>query len=440
ETCKKMQAIIDRIDEERYDAEAKVGKANKEIDDLKIKVVEVAGVKKPALKKVRMSADAMLKALLGSKHTVNFDLRANLKQVKKEVKEEEICKKLQQAIDKIDEDRYDTEAKVEKSDKEISDLKLKVVELGGVKKPALKKVRMSADAMLQALLGGKHKVTMDLRSNLKQVKKEVKEESLMLQIAANWLENEKKELEEAKEAYMAESCPDPDLSGDQAVLMELCKKLSQAIDKIDEDRYDVEAKKPALKKVRMSADAMLQALLGGKHKVTMDLRSNLKQVKKEVKEESLILQIAANWLEQEKKDLVEAKETYLAESCPTTDLNGDQAELMETCKKLHALIDKIDEERYDAEAKVGKADKEIEDLKIKVVDLVGVKKPALKKVRMSADSMLQALLGSKHKVTMDLRSNLKQVKKEVKEEATEAGDWRKNIEDKADRKKMFETS
>ncbi|XP_023270876.1 troponin I, slow skeletal muscle-like, partial [Seriola lalandi dorsalis] len=58
----------------------------------------------------------------------------------------------------------------------IEDLKLRVVELAGVKKPALKKVRMSADAMLQALLGGKHKVTMDLRSNLKQVKKEVKEE------------------------------------------------------------------------------------------------------------------------------------------------------------------------------------------------------------------------------------------------------------------------
>ncbi len=44
--------------------------------------------KKPVLRKVRMSADAMLKALLGSKHTVNMDLRANLKQVKKEVKEE----------------------------------------------------------------------------------------------------------------------------------------------------------------------------------------------------------------------------------------------------------------------------------------------------------------------------------------------------------------
>lgn len=52
------------------------------------------------------------------------------------------------------------------------------------------------------------------------------------------------------------------------------------------------------------------------------------------------------------------------------------------------------------------------------MDLIGVKKPALKKVRMSADTMLQALLGSKHKVTMDLRANLKQVKKEVKEEVS----------------------
>ncbi|XP_030221467.1 troponin I, fast skeletal muscle [Gadus morhua] len=155
---------------------------------------------------------------------------------------------------------------------------------------------------------------------------------------------------------------------------------------------------------------------------------------------SLILSIAANWIEEEKKEAIAAKENHMAENCPAPDLSGDQAALMETCKKLAAILDRLDEERYDAEAKVGKADKEIEDLKIKVVDLVGVKKPALKKVRMSADSMLAALLGSKHKVTMDLRSSLKQVKKEVKEEATEAGDWRKNIEDKADRKKMFETS
>jgi len=156
---------------------------------------------------------------------------------------------------------------------------------------------------------------------------------------------------------------------------------------------------------------------------------------------SLMLQIAAGWIEQETKDLAVAKEAYLAEHCPKPDLSGDQAALLEACKKIHQALDKIDETRYDAEVKVKKSDKDIEDLKLKVVELAGVKKPALKKVRMSADAMLQALLGGKHKTTMDLRANLKQVKKEVKEEPTEqVGDWRKNIEDKADRKKMFETS
>ncbi|XP_061780312.1 troponin I, fast skeletal muscle-like isoform X2 [Nerophis lumbriciformis] len=156
---------------------------------------------------------------------------------------------------------------------------------------------------------------------------------------------------------------------------------------------------------------------------------------------SLMLQIAATWLEQEAAAMVATKNAHMAEKCPAPDLGGDQASLMDVCKKLQQIIEKIDEERYDTESKVSKADKEIQDLKMKVVELAGVKKPALKKVRMSADSMLQALLGSKHKVTMDLRSNLKQVKKEVKEEAVEAvGDWRKNVEDKADRKKMFETS
>ncbi|KAK2880580.1 hypothetical protein Q8A73_023278 [Channa argus] len=156
---------------------------------------------------------------------------------------------------------------------------------------------------------------------------------------------------------------------------------------------------------------------------------------------SLMLQIAASWIEQEKEDIAGMKEAYIAENCPPPDLSGNQAALMEICRKLHAAIDKIDESRYDAESKVQKTDLEIEDLKLKVIELAGVKKPALKKVRMSADAMLQALLGGKHKVTMDLRANLKQVKKEVKEEPTEAvGDWRKNIEDKADRKKMFETS
>lgn len=52
-------------------------------------------------------------------------------------------------------------------------MKLKVQDLGGkFKKPALRKVRVSADEMMRALLGTKHKGSMDLRSNLKSVKKE----------------------------------------------------------------------------------------------------------------------------------------------------------------------------------------------------------------------------------------------------------------------------
>lgn len=52
-------------------------------------------------------------------------------------------------------------------------------------------------------------------------------------------------------------------------------------------------------------------------------------------------------------------------------------------------------------------------MKLKVLDLRGkFKRPALRRVRVSADAMLRALLGSKHKVSMDLRANLKSVKKE----------------------------
>lgn len=34
---------------------------------------------------------------------------------------QDFCKKLHQAIDKIDEERYDTQVKVEKADKEVED-------------------------------------------------------------------------------------------------------------------------------------------------------------------------------------------------------------------------------------------------------------------------------------------------------------------------------
>lgn len=66
---------------------------------------------------------------------------------------------------------------------------------------------------------------------------------------------------------------------------------------------------------------------------------------------------------------------------------------------------------------------QIKDLKLKVLDLRGkFKRPALRRVRVSADAMLRALLGSKHKVSMDLRANLKSVKKEDTEKVR-ASPW-----------------
>ena len=57
---------------------------------------------------------------------------------------------------------------------------------------------------------------------------------------------------------------------------------------------------------------------------------------------------------------------------------------------------------------------QIKELNQKIFDLRGkFKRPPLRRVRMSADQMLRALLGSKHKVSLDLRSNLKSVKKDV---------------------------
>ena len=50
---------------------------------------------------------------------------------------------------------------------QIHDLKLKVRDLGGkFKKPALRKVRVSADEMMRALLGSKHKGSVDFKANL----------------------------------------------------------------------------------------------------------------------------------------------------------------------------------------------------------------------------------------------------------------------------------
>nr|NP_001027709.2 troponin I [Ciona intestinalis]AAL27686.2 troponin I heart isoform [Ciona intestinalis] len=149
---------------------------------------------------------------------------------------------------------------------------------------------------------------------------------------------------------------------------------------------------------------------------------------------SLMLNKAREDLKREMEQKAEAKKAELSQRLePLSGLNSmSSQELMDLCRELHGKIDKVDEQRFDIEARVKKNDTEIEELNQKIFDLRGkFKRPPLRRVRMSADQMLRALLGSKHKVSMDLRSNLKSVKKggEKKEDA-EVKDWRDNIEAK----------
>ncbi|XP_061085399.1 troponin I, skeletal, slow c [Conger conger] len=163
----------------------------------------------------------------------------------------------------------------------------------------------------------------------------------------------------------------------------------------------------------------------------------------------LLLSKAMEELEKETMDRDEEKVRYLGEKLTPLQMSGlSMDELQNLCKHLHQKIDVVDEERYDCEAKVVKNNRDIHELKLKVQDLGGkFKKPALRKVRVSADEMMRALLGSKHKGSMDLRANLKSVKKEdIKQEkvlTTEVGDWRKNVEAMSGmegRKKMFDAA
>lgn len=58
-------------------------------------------------------------------------------------------------------------------EQKIQNLSQKIFELKGkMKRPNLKRVRVSADAMLGALLGSKVKESVDFKANLKTVKKE----------------------------------------------------------------------------------------------------------------------------------------------------------------------------------------------------------------------------------------------------------------------------
>lgn len=56
----------------------KIQEKNQKIYEMKSKL------KRPNLKRVKLSAEQMLSVLLGSKHTQSIDFKANLKTVKKE--------------------------------------------------------------------------------------------------------------------------------------------------------------------------------------------------------------------------------------------------------------------------------------------------------------------------------------------------------------------
>ncbi|KAG5268002.1 hypothetical protein AALO_G00228340 [Alosa alosa] len=184
-------------------------------------------------------------------------------------------------------------------------------------------------------------------------------------------------------------------------------------------------------------------------KATMDKPKSKISASRKLSLKMMLLARAIEELEKEKVDREDEKERYLGEKLPPLQLSGlSMKDLQTLCEQLHAKMGVVDEERYDCEEKVTKHNKDIRELKLKVQDLGGkFKKPALRKVRVSADEMMRALLGSKHKGSMDLRANLKSVKKEdIKQEkvlTSEVGDWRKNVEAMSGmegRKKMFDAA
>ncbi|XP_057692642.1 troponin I, slow skeletal muscle-like [Corythoichthys intestinalis] len=134
-------------------------------------------------------------------------------------------------------------------------------------------------------------------------------------------------------------------------------------------------------------------------------------------------------LEKEKEAKRQERETALSERVPPLQLSGlSLQDLQALCKELHHKIDVVDEERYDINSKVTKNNLELENLSAKIIELKGkMKRPALKRVKISADAMLGALLGAKVKESVDFKANLKTVKKE-EEKKEEVTDWRKNVE------------
>ncbi|KAG7456093.1 hypothetical protein MATL_G00248060 [Megalops atlanticus] len=157
-----------------------------------------------------------------------------------------------------------------------------------------------------------------------------------------------------------------------------------------------------------------------------------------------LLKAAETMLENEKEEKRLERENALNERVPPLQLSGlSMQQLQDICKELHRKIDVVDEERYDIAAKVAKNEKEIQELSQKIFEMKSkLKRPNLKRVRISAEAMLSVLLGSRHKECFDFKANLKTVKKE-EEKKEEVTDWRKNVEAMSGmegRKKLFDAA
>ncbi|XP_061534038.1 troponin I, slow skeletal muscle-like isoform X1 [Phycodurus eques] len=135
------------------------------------------------------------------------------------------------------------------------------------------------------------------------------------------------------------------------------------------------------------------------------------------------------------------REGFISECFPQPKTsNLSVQDLQELCKQLHKKIDVTDEARYDIAVKVGKNEKEIASLRQKIVELKGIKRPSLKRVKKSTDDVLGAYTDPSKLMKPDFKVNLKTVKKED-EKREEVTDWRKNVEAMSGmegRKKLFD--
>ncbi|KAM9377945.1 troponin I, slow skeletal muscle-like [Pholidichthys leucotaenia] len=142
----------------------------------------------------------------------------------------------------------------------------------------------------------------------------------------------------------------------------------------------------------------------------------------------------------ESEEKTREKERVVNECFPPLKMSGlSVQELQELCRDLHQKIDVVDEARYDMEAKVTKNEKELQYLNEKIVELKGIKRPNLKRVKKTTEDMLGACTDSSKLMKADFKANLKTVKKED-EKRGEVTDWRKNVEAMSGmegRKKLF---